>query len=139
MIELIYVSRAAYRFDQQQLEQLLQQARTNNQQYDVTGLLLYDGYGTFIQALEGPEDKVQALFNAIEKDNRHSNINKIGYKHITTRNFEQWEMGFALIDDTARCDIPGFSQFMSAKHKPDYINEHQSFASKMLYHFRDSK
>lgn len=138
MIELIYVSRAALRFSQQQLEQLLQKARDNNQRHEITGMLLYDGYGTFIQALEGPDDKVDTLFAAIQKDSRHSNINQIGYKHISTRSFKQWQMGFKLISDTTNCNLPGYSKFLNSQQKPDFINEHQSFAIKMLYHFRDS-
>lgn len=138
MIELIYVSRANSRFNQHQLEQLLQNARLNNQHNDITGLLLYDGFGTFIQAIEGPVDKIDALFAKIKKDKRHSNINRIGYKHITTRSFEQWQMGFKLIDNNTNCTLPGYSQFMNAPHKPDFIHKHQSFTTKMLNHFRDN-
>lgn len=139
MIELVYVSRAAFRFEQKQLEELLTHARLFNETQDITGLLLYDGYGTFIQALEGPDDHVDALFKKIKADKRHSNVNKIGYSHITERTFPDWKMGFKLLQTSQIHDLPGFSQFMNSRERPEYIQSHQSFALDMLRYFRDSK
>ena len=82
MIELVYVSKAVQRLKQDQLEAILSKARKNNTDNEITGLLLYDGYGTFIQVLEGPENSVESLFSKIQKDTRHTNINRIGFHHI---------------------------------------------------------
>ena len=85
MVELIYISRATERFDEEELTKILNSARTNNQKNHITGLLLYDGRGTFIQALEGPESEIENLFDVIKADTRHTNVNKIGLRHIETR------------------------------------------------------
>ena len=65
LIELVYVSKAGKRLNQDELEGILSKARKNNTDTDITGLLLYDGYGTFIQVLEGPEPAVENLFEKI--------------------------------------------------------------------------
>lgn len=87
MIELVYVSKARNRLEQGELEGILSKARKNNADHDITGLLLYDGYGTFIQVLEGPESSVERLFEKIKTDSRHSSINRIGFHQISSRSF----------------------------------------------------
>lgn len=137
MIELVYVSKAVNRFNEEQLTELLRLARKNNAQLDITGLLLYDGYGTFIQALEGPEKDVMALYQHIKADKRHTNLNQIGYRNITQRHFNDWQMGFKQLSTTPIDNVHGFSSFMSSDNKHEYINNNQSFALKMLEHFRN--
>ena len=139
MIELVYISKSVNRFNEQQLKDLLRLARINNKKLDVTGLLLYDGYGTFIQALEGPENSVETLFNIIKADKRHSNINRIGYRDITERTFNDWQMGYKQLSTSSsdNSNIPGMSSFMDSNKKYEYINNNQSFALKMLEHFRN--
>lgn len=139
MLELVYISRAITRYNHNQLEELLTLARAKNKQLDITGLLLYDGFGTFIQALEGPEDAVLQLYQVIKADSRHTNVNKIGSRHIDTRSFADWQMGFKLLEDAPITDLPGFSQFMSSQQRNDYIKEHQNFAYRMLKYFRDGE
>jgi len=62
MIELCYVSSANDKYTAKELVPLLQQARSFNESQGISGLLLYDGIGTFIQALEGEETPVKALY-----------------------------------------------------------------------------
>ena len=135
MIELVYVSKAVQRLKQDQLEAILSKARKNNTDNEITGLLLYDGYGTFIQVLEGPENSVESLFSKIQKDTRHTNINRIGFHHISTRCFPDWKMGFKVLDQHLGSSIPGFSDFMDHKGDLDYLLEHKSFAMRMIKHF----
>ncbi|MDA0119231.1 BLUF domain-containing protein [Vibrio sp. T11.5] len=135
MIELVYVSKAVQRLEQEQLEQILSKARKNNTNNDITGLLLYDGYGTFIQVLEGPEDSVESLFLKIKKDTRHTNINRIGFHHIEARSFPDWKMGFKVLDQHLGSSFPGFSDFMAHKGDLNYLLEHKSFAMRMIKHF----
>ncbi|MDN3611953.1 BLUF domain-containing protein [Vibrio ostreicida] len=138
MIELIYVSKATNRFNQEQLEALLSTARKNNTSSDITGLLLYDGYGTFIQVLEGPEDQVEALFNKIKKDSRHGNVNRIGFHRISGRSFSEWKMGFKVLDQHSGSSVTGYSDFLAHREDPDYLVNNQSFALRMVKHFAQS-
>jgi len=62
MIELVYVSEAQKRFNADELKAMLSVFRKNNQTQKITGLFLHDGYGTFIQVLEGHSNVVLPLY-----------------------------------------------------------------------------
>ena len=135
MIELVYVSKAVQRLKQEQLEEILSKARKNNTESGITGLLLYDGYGTFIQVLEGPEDAVETLFEKIKVDTRHTHINRIGLHFIHARSFPDWQMGFKILDEDSASTLTGYSDFLQSKRNLDYLLEHKSFAMRMIKHF----
>ena len=135
LIELVYVSKAGKRLNQDELEGILSKARKNNTDTDITGLLLYDGYGTFIQVLEGPEPAVENLFEKIQLDSRHTNINRIGCHHIKKRSFPDWKMGFRVLDQDLESTLPGYSDFMKHRGEVQYLVEHSSFAMQMIHYF----
>lgn len=139
MIELMYVSRAQQRFTEQQLTELLAISRRNNTLNNITGLLLYDGFGSFIQVIEGDESEVERLFKHIKNDSRHTNINRIACQPISQRGFPEWQMGFKRLSDDNIAGLEGFSQFMQAEQKFEHLSYEQSFAIKMLRYFRDSQ
>ncbi|NOH70897.1 BLUF domain-containing protein [Vibrio pectenicida] len=135
LIELVYVSKARNRLEQDELEGILSKARKNNTDHDITGLLLYDGYGTFIQVLEGPEPSVERLFEKIKTDSRHSGVNRIGFHQINSRSFSDWKMGFRVLDQDLESSIPGYSDFMKHRGEVQYLVEHKSFAMQMVHYF----
>lgn len=136
MIELVYVSRSQSRLTQQQLLQLLQQCRCNNQRSQISGLLLYDGYGTFIQALEGNEEDVEALFMRIKQDRRHNHIHILGKRKIETKSFADWKMGFRSISSDLISKIDGFSDFLQQAEHHDKNLVDSGFAYQVLDYFR---
>lgn len=139
MIELVYISRAQQHFSEEQLVKLLEQARTNNEKRGVSGLLLYDNKGTFIQALEGDEKQVDELFNKISGDKRHSRINQISRRSIQIRAFPDWKMGFRLIDKGSIQTLPGFSSYMQQQGSTLDSNNDSSFAVELLNYFKLSE
>ncbi|MGI4832592.1 MAG: BLUF domain-containing protein [Janthinobacterium lividum] len=90
---LIYLSRATTAFDDQQLQQLLLEARARNQTLGITGILLY-GQQQFLQVLEGEPAPVQALYAHIRQDPRHRDVTLYADKEITHRAFEGWAMAY---------------------------------------------
>ena len=72
LLRLTYISRAVSTFHDGELDLLLRNARERNKEFDVTGLLC-SGRGYFLQALEGPESNVLALYTKILLDSRHVN------------------------------------------------------------------
>lgn len=135
-IELVYVSKAVNRMEEEELTELLRLARAFNERNQITGLLLYDGYGTFIQALEGDESAVEKLYQKILRDKRHRNITRIGRHYIEDRSFPSWQMGFRTF---GQADLPDFgegrallSDWSDEKVVPD---DSVSFAYKMVHHF----
>ncbi len=139
MIEICYVSSASQRFDTKELTQLLTQAREKNERLGVTGLLLYDGVGTFIQALEGEKDIVEPLYNRIKRDDRHKRISLLGLREVNERAFGNWCMGFRLLNHPEIVNKEGFSDFFNTSSTMSNDDESivSSFALRMLNYFRD--
>jgi len=107
MKQLAYMSTAVTLMNDGQLLEILKVARNRNADHDVTGILLYSE-GTFIQALEGDEQSVDMIFASIENDPRHKSIIKLVDKPLHERNFQDWRMGFAVIDEDRAKEVAGF-------------------------------
>ena len=69
----------------------------------MTGALLIHGE-CFVQALEGDEDTVRALFERIERDDRHDEVSVVFAEQVGDRVFERWAM--AEVSDGGAPDIP---------------------------------
>lgn len=91
---LVYVSTARLGLTDQDLEELLIQARDRNRKLGITGMLIF-GAGNFIQALEGDEAAVRAVFASIVRDQRHSGIITMVEFTDTHRDFPDWGMAYA--------------------------------------------
>ena len=76
-----------------EIENILARARRNNERANVTGALLFNS-GGFAQALEGDIADLEAVFERIQCDPRHSDVLVLDYTPIETRRFENWSMAF---------------------------------------------
>lgn len=96
MFHLIYTSQARRPFSEADLKKLLMRARSCNEKMGITGMLIYHD-GAFLQALEGDERSVRAVFKRIEKDARHSRLTILRNNGSfgERRMFGDWSMGFA--------------------------------------------
>ena len=95
---IVYFSSSAELFDEKQLADIIEHSRVNNARLGITGVLLYVR-GGIIQVLEGEKDVVEALYQRIERDNRHTNVNRLLSRPIQTRLFGEWSMGYETISD----------------------------------------
>ncbi|MCC9600441.1 BLUF domain-containing protein [Stieleria sp. JC731] len=111
LCQLIYVSAAAVKFTDNDLEKLLQQARHTNHVLDITGVLLFVDK-TFFQVLEGEPKNVRALYEKIASDPRHNNTLVLSEESVGERNFGEWSMGF-LRDKASIEQLPGFVDFFT--------------------------
>jgi hypothetical protein len=73
MFSLVYRSTVSENFNDTELREMLETAKTNNVIKEITGCLLYHN-NTFIQLLEGEENEVRGLYRKIKKDLRHKDI-----------------------------------------------------------------
>lgn len=135
MIEISYISTTTEPVSTDRLLALLQQSLTNNARAGVTGLLLY-GNATFLQALEGEEKDVDALFGRIEKDQRHTNIRILHHRPIERRRYADWSMGFKRVSDQDLQDIKGLRDISATDITADYLIQHPAVAEKLMDHFR---
>ncbi|WP_010219691.1 BLUF domain-containing protein [Sphingomonas sp. PAMC 26621] len=81
-----------------EIESMLATARRRNPAVGIGGALLVTE-GRFVQALEGKQSDVQATFDRISLDPRHSDIEILCAQSSTRRRFTEWSMAF--VGDTA--------------------------------------
>ena len=133
--QLVYISAAEQEFSEKELQELLEKARINNESLDVTGMLLFHE-GSFIQALEGDEDKVEDLYKKIGQDNRHSETRVLFRGEIEERDFDTWSMGFYRSHQTSNENLKGFHKFLKSGFRRK-AKEDESLARKALLQFRE--
>ncbi|EOH6203060.1 BLUF domain-containing protein, partial [Citrobacter farmeri] len=77
------------------LESMVAAANLTNGHADVTGILLFNGTH-FFQLLEGPDENVKAIYQAICEDKRHYNVVELLCDHGPSRRFGK--VGMELFD-----------------------------------------
>ena len=92
-IQLVYASVATKPFSDARVNALLRHARQANRSSDIGGCLLYEN-GSFLQFLEGPGPAVEALYERIAQDSRHTDVTLLQTQTVTERRFGDWKMGF---------------------------------------------
>ncbi|APW64898.1 hypothetical protein LPB137_03085 [Poseidonibacter parvus] len=93
MYRIMYMSTATRNILDDELEEILEKARINNHEKELTGLLIVKGR-TFLQCLEGEKHNVLEVYNKILKDDRHENIIDLVDENDATRLFPNWDMGY---------------------------------------------
>ncbi len=110
MFFLVYVSAAVTWFSTAELRALLLSSQASNEAAGITGMLLYKD-GNFMQALEGDEAAVRALYGRIEADLRHRGMLTIDSGHAQGRQFDGWSMGFFDLGADAALLPAGYREF----------------------------
>lgn len=93
IFQLFYVSQANRNFNSIEIPNILAKAHAFNPTQGLTGVLMFRG-GTFIQLLEGEEDRVRALYRKIATDPRHSNLLTLFERQAEERIFTDWSMAY---------------------------------------------
>lgn len=134
-LHLVYASAASPPPSKSDLLDILQTSRRNNRAADVTGLLLYSG-GTFIQALEGPPERVRETFERIARDPRHRGAQVLLREPKEQRYFPEWEMGFYDARYFYAQEVPGLSPLLRGETLPSSFATDPQRAHKLLLAFR---
>jgi hypothetical protein len=112
MYHIIYLSSASYLFSTAELQALLEQARVKNARLAITGILLYRD-GNFMQLLEGEPAVVEALYQTILRDARHTGSIRVLDGEIAERAFPEWTMAYQDLSLRTESNLPGFNQFLN--------------------------
>ena len=96
LAQLVYRSRATHPPTREGVQALLAQARERNAREHITGLLVLDG-DCFFQWLEGPPEGVQRVWEAIRRDPRHHEVERLHTPWRTERLFADWRMQWATV------------------------------------------
>jgi hypothetical protein len=91
LYRLVYRSESAADLSAAEISTLVRRAAEANGRLGVTGALLHAD-GQFIQALEGPADAVEALFERICADLRHRRVQLLEWVPVSDRSFAAWGM-----------------------------------------------
>lgn len=76
-----------------EIESILQSSRRNNAPLGITGALIFNS-GVFAQALEGSRQNLERLFERIQRDQRHADVNVLAFEETPERRFPSWSMAF---------------------------------------------
>ncbi len=129
--QLIYISQPTDVFSNDEIGALLNDAREHNSAHQITGFLLFDGQ-EFIQLIEGPAAKVDALFANIEADNRHKNVQVLIKEDGQDRVFEDWSMAYTFLDDTSAQRFGGSMSDASASAISELISSQTSATLRLI-------
>ena len=100
MYELIYTSIAPQGLSEEALIDILIHARVKNKQLGISGILIYH-QREIIQILEGEKSVVEALFQTIVEDVRHTRVGVFYEGDIQEKAFKDWSMAFKSLDEEA--------------------------------------
>ena len=106
------------------IKQLLDAAIKKNARLNVTGFLMSHSSG-FIQYIEGEAQVIDALYETICADTRHSNPTTLLEGEIAKRIYQDWNMGHVYIDDDSLIEqlkcIDGFAWFEVLKARTIFL------------------
>jgi len=136
LFQIVYTSTVAESFSRAELKDLLQSSVQRNTQAGITGLLLYRD-GAFMQALEGEEPAVIALFARISRDPRHHHVIPLLHERIERRNFPSSAMAFHDLDTTDLRDLPGYSEFLNTPLNGDLLKPDIPKCQRLLLFFKE--
>lgn len=120
LFQIVYTSTATKSFGGSELKELLKGSVQRNTRAGITGLLLYND-GTFMQALEGEERVVVALFAKISRDPRHHHVIPLIHQPITERDFPNSAMAFRDLNSAELRSLPGYSEFLNTPLNGDLL------------------
>lgn len=136
LYRLVYSSRATQPFWPEDLFNLVEIARRKNALRAVTGMLLYHD-GQFLQLLEGNEAEVKAVYQLVQRDQRHENLQILLQGSIATRDFPNWTMGFQSIDDAWNMP-PAWSTVLEEGFNSSATSAQPSAAVQLLLSFQNA-
>jgi hypothetical protein len=114
---IVYQSTAAQDFGSLALFQLLTEAQLRNAQLQITGHLLFLD-GQFTQCFEGPVEKVELLWQSIQRDKRHKDIELLVRHKSQERRFPEWTMAFSTYSSLYVHGMKGFFPVTDSEDSP---------------------
>jgi muconolactone delta-isomerase len=121
---LVYASAESTQMTPDKLQEILKVSRERNAKIGITGVLLYSK-GSFLQVLEGKENRINSLYKKILQDKRHEKIVKITTLKSNEKIFSDWSMGYAQVSEKELESIEGLNDFFTEGKSFTNMNENQ--------------
>ncbi|MDT0576885.1 EAL domain-containing protein [Croceicoccus sp. F390] len=97
LFRLVYYSRNAMAAPADEMraavDHIMEASRRNNERAGITGALMFTE-DLFAQVLEGSKDALESVFNRIQMDERHDDIQLLSIDPIDQRSFGNWAMAY---------------------------------------------
>jgi len=123
LCRLVYTSARSANCSDSDIDAIVETARKNNPDHDLTGLLLHT-QSRFLQVLEGPYENVIELYKKIEKDSRHIGARVRFCEATTRRHFSNWGMGSSAVSNSKITDTQERSYYSAMlSGDPDLFTE----------------
>jgi hypothetical protein len=104
---LLYRSKASNTLGSLHLFNMLSEARAKNASMGITGHLLYTEE-VFVQCIEGTSAAVTSLWESLQRDERHYELQVLAKGPIEARRYQDWSMAFSSYPSLNRFNMPGF-------------------------------
>ncbi len=104
---LLYRSKATNTLGSLHLFNMLSEARAKNALAGITGHLLYTEE-VFVQCIEGTPAAIACLWESLQRDPRHHDIELLARGPLAQRRFSDWSMAFSSYPSLNRFNMPGF-------------------------------
>ncbi|MEL7468029.1 MAG: BLUF domain-containing protein [Pseudomonadota bacterium] len=88
---LVYVSSPVEELSDIALAELWESSTKRNEESKITGALYFGG-DIFFQVIEGPDEAVLGLFEAISRDDRHKDVDILAENDVASPAFRMWPM-----------------------------------------------
>lgn len=136
LFRLIYFSSAQPDISNQNIEEIVDVSRKNNEKLNISGMLLFIN-NKFIQVLEGSKKDVAEIFDKIKSDNRHTDIQVILKGYTNERSFPNWSMGLKIVSEEDFNALKELNQNPNF-NLPELLNEKSDLPHKFLKNFYDN-
>jgi len=133
---VIYSSQVAEGLSVDDIEEILETARRNNGQSDITGLMILAA-DSFIQLLEGPRKNIDALLSKIRSDDRHVKMEVLTRDEVDNRAFSQWAMAYSAFDGDGMKNIGGTFNMRIANEFLSFLDGTDSYLKPVFKHVMD--
>ncbi len=135
--ELIYTSLASREETAVDVSSILKTSERNNVSAGITGLLLFDGE-RYIQILEGLPDRVNTLFETIQSDPRHDQIELLHKGEVVERAFENWRMAYEVLPEGLLKHLAETVAVFSLEIEGEAKASSESFGARLYGMFMDA-
>ncbi len=136
LVHLAYVSTQTRVMTAADLIGLLQEAREQNEERNISGILLHKNQ-SFFQVIEGNRANVDATFALIQRDIRHEGVEVLFDEPLDVREFSDWRMGFIDLDGIDVSMLRGYSNFFDNEEEPRAFLKALSRGERLALMFRD--
>lgn len=108
LVRLTYASRANPDIKTADVDEILAQARDNNEINGITGSLTFNKQ-FFLQTIEGPRAQINRLLSSLLADQRHYDLQVFEACEINVREWADWSMSYASPSESNRATYLKFS------------------------------